>query len=163
MNFKWDWNEWFMLFTSIGSVLAFLPIRRYFHPVLTCIIWLFSLVYVETIDFFLVGSPFQLYYFSDNETYEPSAVFVHMTQYSVSSMWFLYGYHKWQLRGMKLFLYILAWTGFAVLYEWICILNKVLTFTGWKLLYSVPTYPVSSLLLIAVYRLIYKHLRSPVR
>jgi hypothetical protein len=99
-----------------------------------------------------------VYYFSDNETYEPSAVIVHLTQYSCSSMLFLYFYDKWKLSGMKLIAYILAWTGIAILYEWICIINHVLTYTGWKLLYSIPTYPISAILLLLVFHFTKKHL-----
>lgn len=161
MNFKWDWNEWFIVISSIGSICLFYPIRKYFPPMITFLVWMYSIAYVETIDYFLVGSPFNLYYFSDNETYEPSALIVHFTQYSCSSLLFLYFYDKWKLRGMKLVAYILIWTVISVIYEWICLVNKVLTYTGWKLIYSIPTYPISSLLLIMVYHFIQKHLGDP--
>ncbi|MDF2963713.1 MAG: hypothetical protein K0S39_5448 [Paenibacillus sp.] len=162
MNVIYDWNEWFMIISSVVLVSLYLCIRKYFHPIITIIIWVYSVAFVETIDYFLVGSPFKLYYFSDNETYEPSAVLIHLTQYPCSSLLFLYFYDRWKLNGYKCVGYILIWNGIAIFYEWLCLINKVLTYTGWKLVYSIPTYPISSILLITVFHFTKKHLNDPV-
>jgi hypothetical protein len=162
MNVKYDWNEWVSLFSTIVIFLLFFPIRKYFHPLTTIIIWISCIAFVESIDYFLAGSPFKLYYFGDNDTYEPSTVLIHWVQYSTISLIFLYFYDKWKLRGFKLWVYILIWMIISVLYEWLLILNKVLTYSGWHLYYSIPTYPVSSLLLIGLFHFIQKNLRKQV-
>jgi hypothetical protein len=161
MNWTFDWNEWFMILSTIVFLIPLFFILKHFSWVTTIMIWAYSVVYVETIDYFLVGTPFKLYYFSDNETYEPSAVLIHLTQYPCSSLIFLYFYDRWKLRGYKLIGYIAVWTGVAIGYEWLCLINKVLTYTGWKLIYSIPTYPISSFLLIGVYHFIHNHLKDP--
>lgn len=158
MNFTWDWNEWFMMISAIVCLAIYFPIRKFFHPIVTIIIWIFSIAFVESIDYFLAGSPFTTYYFSDNPTYEPSTVIFHLTVYPSFSLIFLYFYAKWQLRGIKFVWYLIFWTALSIFYEWICVLNRVLVYTGWKLLYSIPTYPISALILICLYHYIKKHL-----
>lgn len=124
------------------------------------IIWIYGFALVETIDYFLAGTPFQLYYLADNATYEISTVLLHITQYSISALLILYFYDKCKLSGYKLIVYLLIWTGICTFYEWLFVVNKVLTYTGWKLLYSIPTYPITSLLSIKVYHFINKHLKD---
>ncbi|WP_108669947.1 CBO0543 family protein [Peribacillus acanthi] len=161
MNYTFDWNDWFMIITGIASLSLFFLIRKYFHPVINISIWIYNVFLVETIDYFLVGTPYQLYYFSDNPTYEPSSAFFHLTVYPASALIFLYVYDKWEIKGRKSVLYILFWTCFSILFEWVCIKNNVLTYTGWKLLYSVPTYPIAAILLICFFRFIQKHMNDP--
>jgi hypothetical protein len=160
MNVTYDWNEWFSLLSTIVVFLLYFPIRKYFHPLSTTIIWISCIAFVESIDYFLAGSPFKTYYFGDNDTYEPSTVLIHFVQYSCSSLIFLCFYDKWKLHSFKLMAYILIWTVISVFYEWLLLLNKVLTYTGWHLFYSIPTYPISSVLLIALFHFIRKNLKK---
>lgn len=162
MNFTFDWNEWFMIISTGFLLVLFLMIRKYFHPVVTIVIWVFTIALVESLDYFLAATPFKLYYFSDNPTYEPSATLIHLMLYPSFSMIFLYIYDKWKLQGMKLFWYLVFWTVFSIFFEWLCLINRVLTYTGWKLYYSIPTYPVSALLLICLFHFIKKHLKDEV-
>jgi hypothetical protein len=160
VNVKYDWNEWFFLISSIVALLSYLPIRKYFPPVTVILIWVYNLSLVSTIDYFLIATPFKLYYFGDNPTYELSGALFHLFMYPCASLVFLYIYDKFELYGKKTAWYILFWTGFSILYEWISVKNKALVYTGWKLYYSIPVYPVAAIFLIIFFHFTNKKLRE---
>jgi hypothetical protein len=152
MNVTFDWNEWFFIITTTIMFLLFLPIRSYFPAIIVIIIWVFNITYVATIDYFLLATPFRLYIYGDNATYELSGALYHLIIYPCASILFLYGYDKWELYGKKTVWYIFAWTVFSIFFEWLNLKNHALTYTGWKLYYSIPFYPATSVLLIMLYR-----------
>ncbi|MEO2077151.1 MAG: hypothetical protein ABGX20_17430 [Bacillus sp. (in: firmicutes)] len=158
MNFTFDWNEWYFILTTAAIIAFYLPIRKYFPPVIVIIIWVFNIGFVSTIDYFLLATPFKLYIYGDNPTYEASGALFHLFMYPCASLLFLYGYDKFQLYGKKTFVYIVGWTGFSLLFEWITVKNHALTYTGWKLYYSIPFYPTTAVLLILLFRFTKKKL-----
>ncbi|MDF2791937.1 MAG: hypothetical protein K0S80_5039 [Neobacillus sp.] len=60
MNWTFDWNEWFMLITSVIAFSIVLLIRKHFSPLVFWVIWIYSIVFIETVDYSLAGSPFQI-------------------------------------------------------------------------------------------------------
>jgi ABC-type multidrug transport system permease subunit len=54
------------------------------------------------------------------------------------------------------------WTAFSIFFEWLNIKNAVFTYTGWEIYYSIPTYPISSLLLIKVFHFTKMQLSKPI-
>ncbi|GGE56588.1 hypothetical protein GCM10011391_39370 [Pullulanibacillus camelliae] len=44
--------------------------------------------------------------------------------------------------------YILGWSAFSVVYEWVAVQTHLFYYNGWKLIYSVPIYPLLFLILI---------------
>lgn len=160
MNVTFDWNEWFFIISSSAAILIFLFIRRYFPPVLVTIIWIYNITFVSSIDYFLLATPYKLYIFGDNPTYELSGALFHLFMYPIASLLFLYFYDKWKLYGVKTVWYILLWTGFSIFFEWVCVKNRALTYTGWKLYYSIPTYPIAAILLLILFHFIKKKLQD---
>lgn len=158
MNVTFDWNEWFFIITTTIIISLFLPIRTYFSPVIVVIIWIFNIAFVSTIDYFLLATPFKLYIFGDNPTYELSGALFHLFMYPCASIIFLYVYDKWELYGKKTVWYILFWTVFSLFFEWLTVKNHALTYTGWKLHYSIPFYPITAILLIILFRFTKKKL-----
>jgi hypothetical protein len=162
MNFVFDGNEWFMLGTSFAAVCLFLSIRKHFRPVALFTIWLFQVAQVETVDYALAASPFEAYYCADNETYEPAAAVIHLFLYPCFAFFFLYFYDKLKIRGSgeRLAAYLAVWTAISIAFEWINVLAGVFTYTGWKLLYSIPVYPIAQLVLLALSRFLEKYTTS---
>jgi hypothetical protein len=160
MNVTFDWNEWYFIISSSIIILLFLPIRKYFHPVIVTVIWTFNITYVSTIDYFLLATPFKLYIFGDNPTYELSGALFHFFMYPCASLIFLYIYDKWELYGKKTVWYIIFWTAFSLFYEWLAVQNHALTYTGWKLYYSIPTYPLTAIILILLFHFTKKKLQE---
>jgi hypothetical protein len=136
-------------------------VRKHFPPVVTIVIWVYMIAFVETIDYGVAFTPFRIYYCGDNITYEPSGTVLHFLVFPPFSFFFLYFYDKWRLRGLRLVLYMLIWSGFAIGLEWIFVINGVFTYTGWKLPYSFPVYIVSDLMLIKLYQVIKKNFHDP--
>jgi hypothetical protein len=162
MNWTFDWNEWFMIVTSVIAFSIILLIRKQFQTVVFIIIWIYSITFVESIDYALAGSPFRVYYCADNLTYEPAAALIHIFLYPAFSFIFLYFYDRWDIKGKNLIIYILLWDAFSILFEWINIKNGVFHYTGWELYYSIPVYPISSLLLIRLFHFTKRQLHRPI-
>lgn len=163
MNFTFNGNEWFMILSSLAAFCLFLRIRKHFRPGAVFILWLFEVAYVESIDFALAGTPFMVYYCADNITYEPAAAVIHLFLYPSFALLFLYSYDKWKFRGIKLAGFIAVWTCISLGFEWLNVLAGVFTYTGWKLYYSIPVYPVSAIVLIKLYHFIEFHLNRDQR
>lgn len=157
-----SWNEWFIIICGVIAMSLYLLIRKHFEPIVKIMVWIYTVAYIETIDYGLAKTPFAVYYCMDNTTYEFSAGIIHIFICPPSSFIFLYFYTKWEIKGRKLVYYIMFWTVIAVLYEWMCVINGVFTYTGWKLYYSIAVYPISQLLLIWLYHFINKHIDEPI-
>jgi len=162
VNFTWDWNEWFMVITSVAATSLFLLIRKSFPTVLIIAIWVYITTMVATADYFIAATPFKLYYCADNTSYEPTATMIHVFTYPPFAFFLLYFYERWKLRGVRLWIYIAVWSVFSAFFEWINVVNGVFTYTGWKLLYSVPVYLLSQVLLIYLYRNLRNWLDEPI-
>lgn len=160
MNWTFDGNEWFNILAALIFFSLFWSIRKYFPPALVLMIWLFTNVFVASIDYFLLSTPFQLYYFGDNRSYEPISSLFHVIIFPSGSILFLYGYDKWKLYGKKAVGYVLVWTAFSVFFEWLCVITKSLTYTGWKLVYSIPTYPVAAGLCLLLFHFTKRNLEE---
>ncbi|REE90645.1 hypothetical protein A8990_106150 [Paenibacillus taihuensis] len=152
MNVKFDWNEWYFIITAAIALIVFLPIRKYFSLAMIVVIWMYNLVLVATIDYFFIATPFHLYYFGDNPTYELSGALYHFFMYPCCSVIFLFIYDKFELYGKKTIGYVVCWTAFSLFFEWLCVQNRVLNYTGWKLYYSIAFYPTAAIVLIALFR-----------
>ena len=162
MDFKFNFNEWYVLISSIIMMSFFFVIRKHFSSIVILMLWIFNVVFVATIDYAIAATPFHVYDCLDNETYEPMAAFAHVFLYTPFSFVFLYFYDKWKIRdGIgRLIVYLIAWTCVAICFEWLSIQARFLTYHGWKIFYSFPTYPISALILIKVYHFLNRNLPS---
>ncbi|MGX6445807.1 hypothetical protein ACWM35_21530 [Neobacillus sp. K501] len=162
MNWQFDWNECFMIVTSIIAFSIMLLLRKHFHNITFIIIWIYSVAFVQTVDYFLAASPFRVYYCADNITYEPAGAMIHLFLYPAFSFIFLFFYDRWNISGKNLILYLLVWDIFSIFFEWLNVINGVFTYTSWHIYYSIFVYPVSSLLLIKVYLFVKTQLMKPI-
>lgn len=160
VNVTFDWNEWYFIITSSVGIGCFLFIRKYFPLIVVVIVWIYNVALVATIDYVILATPFKLYYFGDNRTYELSGALYHFIMYPCASLLFLYVYDSWKLSGIQRVLYILCWTTFALFIEWMSVKNHALTYTGWRLYYSIPVYPLTALLLIVLFNFVKKQLEA---
>ncbi|NRD76818.1 hypothetical protein HPT25_04840 [Bacillus sp. BRMEA1] len=163
MNWHFDWNEGFMFSTSLIGLFVILSLRKHFDKMVFIIIWVYSLAFVETIDYSVAASPFRYYYCGDNKTYEPSAAAIQLFLYPCFSYLFLFFYERWNITEKKLIVYFLAWDLLSVFFEWINVINGVFTYTGWHLFYSAFVYPISCALLLIVYHFTKTQLKKPIQ
>ncbi|OZM56387.1 hypothetical protein CIB95_11465 [Lottiidibacillus patelloidae] len=154
MASTFDWNEIFFLASTLVSVTIAYLLPRRFHPYATFSLWIFVVIFIETIDYTLGVRPYDFYHFLDGPGYQITVGIAHFFLYPSAAYIFIYFYDKWQLRGKRLALYITGWTVVSVFYEWLCVVNEVLTYIHWNLLLSIPTYPVACLITITVFHFI---------
>lgn len=137
MNFTMSWNEWFILLTAAVCTLVFLTIRKHFRLAVRILLWVYTVNFVEVFDYALAATPFRIYLCGDNTSYEISGGVLQFFIYPPYSFVFLYFYDKWKIHDnkRKTTLYIVCWIGFSIFFEWICLMNGVFTYLGWKLIY----------------------------
>ncbi|WLD93675.1 hypothetical protein [Alkalihalobacillus sp. AL-G] len=160
MNSTFDWNEWFFILSSLVCLLIFVMLPKRFNSLVTFSLWIFVIVFIETIDYFMAVKPYDLYDFLDGPGYQPTLAVAHIAIFPPCAYFLIYFYDKWKLHGFKLALYILGWTIISITYEWICVLNNVLTYKNWTLLFSIPTYPVACLIVITVFHFIKRNINQ---
>jgi hypothetical protein len=160
MNVTFDWNEWYFIISSLAALSVFIMIRSYFPLPIIILIWVYNIALVASIDYLLISTPFKVYYFGDNPTYELSGALFHLFMYPGASLLFLYIYDKWRLYGRKTVWLIACWTVLALFVEWLSVINHALVYTNWKLYYSIPTYPTASIVLIILYRFVTRKLQE---
>jgi hypothetical protein len=49
MNFTFDWNEWFIILSSIICLLLFIMLPKRFNALYTFLLWLLVIIFIETI------------------------------------------------------------------------------------------------------------------
>jgi hypothetical protein len=161
---RFDMNEWFIIGTIAVLLLLFWIVRQKarFSVLSTLSIWLFTIAMVQVADFSLGGPPHNLYDFMDS----PKVEFIydgvaHFVLYPLFGVLFLHGWVLWTSRGRSKLLYLLAWTGLSVLYEWLSIIAHVLQYKNWQLIYSAPVYFAVFLLELALLKFLQRYLPMP--
>jgi hypothetical protein len=141
-----DSNEWLILSTIIIFYLAIIFVPKRFPIHLTLLVLAASLVIAKGTNHILGAPPLDLYDFNDTPKFDLFDFFIWFT-YPPFGYFFIYLYDKWNLRGMKTFIYIVIWAAFSVFFEWLTLKANVFTYKGWKLGYSIPTY----LIVLSIY------------
>lgn len=160
MNFTFDWNEWFFVLSSVVCLTIFLRLPKRFNPLVTFLNWIFAVAFIEFIDYTFGVKPYDLYDFLDGPGYQPTTAIAHFTLYPACSYFLIYFYDKWNLKGMKLVLYIIGWTIISISYEWLCVINNILHYKDWNILFSIPTYPVAIIVTLTVFHFIKINLKQ---
>lgn len=155
-------NEWYV----IGSIF-----------VLNLAIWLMPKIFtkLEALGFYIFGiytglfydhtisiKPWDYYDVNDTSSYQ-FIDFLSYIMYGPFGYFFLYFYAKWKLKGFKIIVYILVWSGFSLLMEWIGLKVGLFHFDkGYKMYFSFPIYMLSQTMLLLFYQLaVKKQKRSP--
>ncbi|WP_010677720.1 hypothetical protein [Bacillus timonensis] len=147
-------NEWFVIISLIVSysVFFFLP-RRKFPMSIIILILLFSATISRIADHLFAGPPLDLYDLMDNGNFEMFDILTYLL-YGPFALFFIYLYEKFKIKQIYTFLYIMAFSIFSVVYEWITVLFGVFTFKEWRSIYSFPVYLFVQSLIILYYHLL---------
>jgi hypothetical protein len=150
-------NEWFV----IGSIV-----------VLNAVIWLAPRIFskLEAIGYYIFGiyiglfydhtistKPWDFYDVNDNSSYQ-FIDFLSYIMYGPYGYFFLYFYVKWNIRGLNTIPYILIWSLFSLLMEWIGLKVGLFHFDkGYKMYWSFPIYLLSQSMMILYYHLVVRN------
>lgn len=151
-----DANEWFI----IGSLL-----------VLHSALWLAPKVFskLETIGYYLFGinvglffdhtislKPWDFYDVNDTSAFQ-FMDFLSYIAYGLYSYFFIYLYVKFKISGLKTIFYILVWSAFSVLIEWIGVQIDMLHYDkGYKMYWSFPIYLIVQSVLLMYFHMVKK-------
>ncbi|WP_373229801.1 hypothetical protein [Cohnella sp.] len=141
-----DMNEWIILVALIAVYALFFLLPQRFPKTITMLIYMFSISLEKATDLILEYPPYVLYYLNDSMEFE---LFDFLTcfLYPAFGYLMLYVYDKWNVRGITIFFYLMAWSIFAVLFEWMMMKVRIFNYTGWTLFHSYAVY----LLVVGLY------------
>ncbi len=137
---SFDINEWFIILSLIGllfliwvtpKLFSFLEGFSYFvYGILT------GMFYDHTIGI----PPWDYYDVNDSSAYQ-GIDFISYIMYGPYSYFFIYIYRKLGIRGIMNLAYILNWTAFSLLMEWLTVKIGLFHFDkGYKMYWSIPIY-----------------------
>ncbi|WP_064093206.1 hypothetical protein [Rossellomorea aquimaris] len=137
---SFDLNEWFIIISLV--VLIFL-------------IWITPKVFslLEGLSYFIYGisigmfydhtisiPPWDYYDVNDSSAYQ-AIDFLSYIMYGPYSYFFIYFYKKLRIRGIMNLAYVLVWTSFSLLMEWVTLKIGIFHFDkGYKMYWSFPIY-----------------------
>ncbi|WP_261130538.1 hypothetical protein [Bacillus sp. Marseille-Q3570] len=150
-----DHNEWIILSTLVVTYLVIILIPKRFPVHITFLVLAASMVVAKGTNHILGAPPLDLYDFNDTGEFEVFDFLIWFT-YPPFGYFFVYLYDRWNLKGLRIFFYIVSWTAFAVFFEWLTLKAHVFTYKGWRLEYSIPVY----LIVLIGYILFFKFIKS---
>jgi hypothetical protein len=65
-------------------------------------------------------------------------------------------YYPLEKKTLKKIIYILCWTIFSIIFEWVCLQTEYFYYNGWKLWYSGALYPIIFIVLVTNMRFVRK-------
>lgn len=154
---KFDGNEWFILVTTVVTItfIAFLP--RRFTFLTNLLMWMFIYSFAQFTDFVIGKEPLPLYKPNDLNEYEIFDLILYTVTFPAVVYCYYYFLDKWSLKGKRLAIYIVAWSVFSALFEWVSEKYfKVFTWTGWATFLSHFAYIVIFILITIVFFFVQK-------
>jgi len=146
--------SYYFLFISIltfGFIIYFMPKQITWFEMYTTS--LFSTVLQLITDIYLEFKYRLYWYFSPGVDF--MTLWVVFCIFPAVNIIFLNFYPQSKNLLNKL-LYIFGWSTFSIAYEWISVKTGLFHYNGWKLLYSVPIYPVLFVLILINWKIIKK-------
>lgn len=151
-----DWNEWFVIITLLSLNLLILILPKIFSIIEGLAHYLFGIAIVHFFDHTTSVKPWDLYDVNDNSKYQ----WIDFTYYVMNgpiSYFFIYLYSKLRIKGHQNVLYILIWSSFSILAEWVGVKIGLFHYDkGYKMYWSFPIYMLIQTLLIIYYHIIQK-------
>ncbi|MFD1739446.1 hypothetical protein ACFSCX_23475 [Bacillus salitolerans] len=141
-------NDIFVLFLICLFLFLIVIFPKRIPKGSSTLLFLFSVVVASVFDNSIGADNFDYYDILDGPKYTIMDVVAYLL-YLPFGYFFYYMYDKYKIRGIKTVAYILAWTLFGMLFEYICISFNLFTYkNGYKYLYSVPIYLFSLTVLL---------------
>ncbi|MDB5085131.1 MAG: putative rane protein [Bacilli bacterium] len=150
---KFDENEWFILLNIIVgyTVVSFLP-KRYPRAISVLVV-LFCVSLAIILDHAIASPPLNLYDINDQKKYELMDVITYFI-YSPYALITVYLYDKLRPKGLYYTAYVVGWSLFCLLFEWLAEKCHVFTYEKWNLVYSFSVYLAATPLHLWFFRFI---------
>lgn len=150
-------NEWFVIASILVMNLAIWLAPRIFSKLEALGYYIFGIYIGLFYDHTISTKPWDFYDVNDNSSYQ-FIDFLSYIMYGPYGYFFLYFYIKWNIRGLKTIQYILIWSLFSLLMEWISLKVGLFHFDkGYKMYWSFPIYLLSQSMMILYYHLVVRN------
>lgn len=154
---SFDANEWFIIVCLIVSyAVIIIPLRRKIPAPIFVIVFLYSISWAKLFNATIGVPPFDWYDINDWPTLDLMDILLHLL-YPPFACLFVYLYSRWRIQGIYVLVYILAYSSFGIVFEWIGSLCGVYHYKEWNLLYSFAVYFSNQLLLLLFFRMLMRH------
>ena len=146
-------NEWFVIISMIVTNLAIWLAPKLFSKLESVGYYIFGIYIGLFYDHTLSIKPWDYYDVNDNSSYQ-FIDFMSYIMYGPYGYFFLYFYVKWNIKKLRIIPYILIWSAFSMLMEWIGLKVGLFHFDkGYKMYWSFPIYLLSQTMIIFFYHL----------
>lgn len=157
-----DGNEWFIIIVLVLSIFL-MRLPKKMPTEVAYLIVLLSPAIPIIIDHTIAAiSPYDVYRVNDSEKYEVFDILL-IGVYVPFGYLCVYFYEWFRPKKMKIVLYILCWSLFAICFEFVIVRLHVFTYHGWSLEYSFPTYLLVISLFLSYYEFLLFHHKKKVK
>jgi hypothetical protein len=158
---RFDQNEWFIIIMLILTYLIAYLIPRRFPTSITVLLMIWAFTVSQLFDFTIGGGVFDYYDVNDSPRYCLMDLATYFL-YAPFSYFFIYIYDVFQIKPRHLALYIIVCSIFAVGFETLMVVFKVITYKNdWYRFYSFDVYLFTQSLTILFYKWIRGEKQNP--
>jgi len=153
-------NEWFVIASILVMNLAIWFVPRIFSKLEAIGYYIFGIYIGLFYDHTISIKPWDYYDVNDSSSYQ-FFDFLSYIMYGPYGYFFLHFYVKWNIRDLRTIPYILVWSSFSVLMEWIGVKVGLFHYDkGYRMYWSFPIYLLSQTMMIFFYHLIVRNKRT---
>ncbi|MED4018462.1 hypothetical protein [Sutcliffiella cohnii] len=150
-------NEWFVIVSLVFMIIMIWITPKIFTILEGIAYFIFGIVYGMFYDHTISIKPWDFYDVNDNSSYQ-LIDFLSYVMYGGYSYFFLYLYEKMNIKGHGNLIYVLIWSCFSFLMEWIGVKIGLFHFDkGYKMYWSIPIYIIAQSMLIIFYQITKKN------
>ena len=137
---SFDINEWFIILSLIGLLFLIWVTPKLFSFLEGFSYFVYGISTGMFYDHTISIPPWDYYDVNDSSAYQ-GIDFISYIMYGPYSYFFIYIYRKLGIRGIMNLAYILIWTAFSLLMEWLTVKIGLFHFDkGYKMYWSIPIY-----------------------
>lgn len=133
-----DENEWLVLTTMIGLLIAFALVPKRFTPVAAATIMLYNVGFSLLTDSLMgCAFPFDFYDTMDTDKYDIFDLVIYMIHYPIYGYFFAWAFTYWKEWHKPIPVFVVLWTVLTTGLEWVSsLLNVYHYINGWNIFYS---------------------------
>jgi hypothetical protein len=138
---EFDQNEWFIIICILALAFILYKLPKRFPTSITILLLLFTISISRVVDHLIAGPNINFYDIMDTGKFEFFDLFCYIS-YAPWGYVFVYYYDKFQLKGVRLLVYLICVALVSIGFEWLTTTEYISFFkySKWKVIYSLPVY-----------------------
>lgn len=155
-----DENEWFVILTFLFANLLIWMLPKIFSKIEGASFYLVGIYIGMFYDHTISIKPWDFYDVNDNSSYQ-LIDFLSYVMYGPYSYFFAYFLGKMNIKGFRNIYYILIWSTFSLIMEWLGVKMGVFHYEkGFKMYWSFPIYLLAQTMLIIFFHFVKRSAKS---